>query len=337
MPRRGKRHYTDVWTEEDGSLSRDTPEHDKMAPNQPRGSLDQMDDDVAETDQISGGPLLNRLLSTMRFEDRTPPSEDKSQPNGLPNGTGESSLTNGDLPNGTTGQDSATAEDANHKSQTLPPATALASFDRPPANAQNLSHAQIDERLKAELRHIGFLAPEDEPDYDAHYDDEIAERLRFLQEKLREVSVLNGARKQRVLELAQEHMAYQEYSTIFEDLDSQVQQAYLKRTRTLGKTKKNTKRPGGGGGGGGGHPAQGGVSTANGGVGGISKPGIGDVARQLMNRRAKWQAQIGPVFPPDIRRVRGPGEGIFTDAVMEPLMRPKRLRRGASDWKTDWE
>ena len=323
MPRRGKRHYTEVWAEEDGSLSRDTPEQDRLPPNQPRGSLDQMDDELAETDQISGGPLLNRLLSTMRFEHRTPPTEEKSQSNGLTNGIGESSLTNGDHPNGT--QDSAPTEEANTKSQTVPPATALASLDRPPANAQNLSHAQIDERLKAELRHIGFLSPDNEPDYDAHYDDEIAERLRYLQEKLREVSVVNGARKQRVLELAQEQMAYQEFATILEDLDGQVQQAYLKRTRTLGKTKKNTKRPGGGGGGGN-HPIQGGVSTANGGMAGISKPGIGDMARQLMNRRAEWEAQIGPVFGPDIRRVKGPGESIFTDAVMEPLMRQERER-----------
>lgn len=260
----------------------------------------------------------------MRFEHRTPPTEEKSQPNGVPNGIGEPSLPNGDLPNGTS-HDSAPAEEANNKSQTIPPATALPSLDRPPNNAQSLSHAQIDERLKAELRHIGFLSPDNEPDYDAHYDDEIAERLRYLQEKLREVSVVNGARKQRVLELAQEQMAYQEFATILEDLDSQVQQAYLKRTRTLSKTKKNTKRPGGAGGGGN-HPLQGGVSTANGALGGISKPGIGDVARQLMNRRANWEAQIGPVFPPDIRRVRGPGEGIFTDAVMEPLMRQERER-----------
>ena len=304
-------------------MSRDTPEQDKLPANQPRGNLDQMDDDVAETDQLSGGPLLNRLLSTMRFEHRTPPTEEKSQPNGLTNGLGESTLTNGDLLNSTS-HDSAPTEEASSKSQAIPPATAFPPLDRPPTNAQNLSHGQIDERLKAELRHIGFLSPDTEPDYDAHYDDEIAERLRYLQEKLREVSVVNGARKQRVLDLAREQMAYQEFATIHDDLDSQVQQAYLKRTRTLGKTKKNAKRPGGAGGGS--HPIQGGVSTANGPAGGVSKPGIGDVARGLMIRRENWMARIGPVFPPDIRRVRGPGEGIFTDAVMEPLMRQERER-----------
>ena len=317
MPRRGKRHYTEVWAEEDGSLSRDTPEQDSLPPNQPRGSIDQMEDKIAETDQISSGPLLNRLLSTMRFEHRAPP-EENAQTNGLCNGTGESSLTNGDLPNGTSHEQNT--EDSNNKPASLPSATALSTSDRPPTNTPNLTHAQIDERLKAELRHIGFLSPDNEPDYDAHYDDEIAERLRYLQDELRRVSILNGARKQRVLDLAQEQMAYQEYATILEDLDGQVQQAYLKRTRTMSKSKKNTKRPGGAGGGS--HPANGGVSTD----GGVSKPGIGDVARQLMTRRAKWEEKIGPVFRNDIRRVRGKGEEIFGDAVMEPLMRIEKER-----------
>ena len=320
MPRRGKRHYTEVWAEEDGSLSRESPEQDGLPPNQPRGGLDQMDDDTAETDQISSGPLLNRLLSAMRFEHRVPP-EDRVQTNGITNGNGEASLTNGDLPNGTSHESNGTEESS--KPTSLPPATALPSSDRPPSNAPNLSHAQVDERLKAELRHIGFLAADDEPDYDAHYDDEIAERLRYLQDELRRVSILNGARKARVLDLAQEQMAYQEYATILEDLDGQVQQAYLKRTRTLGKNKKNTKRPGGAGGG---SHAVGGAGSSSVADGGVSKPAIGDVARQLMNRRAKWEEKIGPVFRGDIRRVRGKGEGIFTEAVMEPLIRAEKER-----------
>ena len=315
MPRRGKRHYTDVWAEEDGSLSRDTPENDRLPPNQPRGNIDQMDDDVAETDQISSGPLLNRLVSTMRFEHRPPPSEDRAQPNGIMNGTGEPPVTNGDLPNGIGHE--TTSQDQPYANKSLPPATALASSDRPSGSTPNLPHAQVDERLRAELRHIGFLSPDNEPDYDAHYDDEIAERLRYLQAELKRVSILNGARKQRVLDLAQEQMAYQEYATILDDLDGQVQQAYMKRTRTLGKAKKNTKRPGGAGGGS--HPA-----LAN--DGSISKPGIGDVARQLMIRRNKWEDNIGPVFQNDIKRVRGKGEDIFEERDMEPLIRREKER-----------
>jgi len=45
-----------------------------------------------------------------------------------------------------------------------------------------------------------------------------------------------------------------------------------------------------------------------------------------MSRRAKWEEKIGPVFRNDIRRVRGKGEGIFTDGDMEPLMAQEKER-----------
>lgn len=328
MPRRGKRHYTEIWAEEDGHISLDGAHQttEKLPPNQPRGNVEQIDDEIAETDQVSSGPMLSRLLSAMRVEHRPSPIEDKDKPNGLTNGigTGEPSTNGLNIPASTSNENPL---DDNKAS--LPPATFM-----PESSSQNwktpaakLDHHQIDERLKAELRNIGFLGQDLEPDYDAHYDDEIAERLRTLQAELRRVSVVNGARKARILELANERMAHQEYNTILEDLDGQVQQAYLKRTRTLGKGKKNAKRPGGAGGGshlvangGGGGGGANGVSGA-GGAAGVTKAGIGDLARQLMERRKKWEGKIGPVFGDDVTRVRGDGEGIFGEEVMEPLMK----------------
>ena len=315
MPARGSRHYTEVWAEEDGSMALDMPQ-DRLPSNQARGSLEDMDDDVAETDQVSSGPLTSRLLSTLRFEDRAPQTDDKPQTNGVTSNT-DTVMTNGDLPNGIH-HENESSQDAGSKPATIPSATALPEGTRSSANNSNLSHSQLDDRLKAELRHIGFLSADDEPDYDRHDDDEVAERLRWLQARLREVSVLNGARKRRVLQLAEEQLAFQEYKTILDDLDNQVQQAYLKRARTAGKSKKNAKRPGGAAG-----------SLANGGAvngvaGAISKPGIGDLARQLMNRRARWEEKIGPVFNGDVRRVRGKGEGIFGEREMEALVRMER-------------
>ena len=350
MPRRGTKPYHETWAEEDGGMVIDSPQ-DHLNPNQARGSIDQMDDDVAETDQISGGPMLNRLLSLMRFEHRAPPNEEKAPPNGsqangsVLNGSlnGDASLAADDLSNfdpfaaeeamnnpllaATTSTAAAPPTSAPPTTKTLPPATYLPDTARAPGNAApQLNHAQVDDRLKAELRHLGFLAADDEPDYDAHYDDVVAQRLRFLQNKLRDVSTVNGARKQRVLELAEEQMAHQEYSTILEDLDFQVQQAYLKRARTAGKSKKNAKRPGGAGGGShavvggaGGAAAAAGVGGAGGG-GGLSKPGIGDVARQLMNRRQRWENSIGPVFGGNVRRVRTDGDSIFGTEVMRVLV-----------------
>lgn len=330
MPRRGKRHYSEIWAEEDGHIFPEGGHQtaDKLPPNQGRGSLEQIDDDIAETDQISGSPLLNRLLSTMRFEHRLSPNDEREKPNGISNSAAEASSSS------FTNLASTTTDNALEESKaSLPPATFM-----PESNSQSwktptlkLDHHQMDERLKVELRHIGFFGPESEPDYDAHYDDEVAERLRILQAELKRVSIVNGARKSRVLELANERMAYQEYSTILEDLDSQVQQVYLKRTRTLGKSKKNTKRPGGAGGGshlmaisGGGAGIYG--ALGSGGSAGMTKPGIGDLARQLMERRKKWVSKIGPIFGDDVTRVRGKEEGIFEEALMEPLMKAELER-----------
>ncbi|KAL8942208.1 MAG: hypothetical protein Q9216_001784 [Gyalolechia sp. 2 TL-2023] len=339
MPRRGKRHYTEIWAEEDGQFSLDSNQHDKdiLPPNQPRGNLEQMTDEIAETDQISNGPLLNRLLSTMRFENRISPSDD-TKPNGNPTINGDvpmsNGLPNGDNANGTTeNHDEPSSQQPGSKppSSSLQPATympesSLPSWRQSAANSSiKMDAATIDDRLKQELRYIGFLAADNsEPDYDAHYDDEVAERLRMLQEELRRVSLENGARKARILELANERMAYQEYSTILDDLDGQVQQAYLKRTRTLGKSKKNIKRPGGAGGGS--HPVH--INGAGGDAVGISKPGIGDLARQLMARRQKWVDMISPVFDGEVGGgLQFDGKGtVFEEVIMERLMKAERDR-----------
>ncbi|KAL8729010.1 MAG: hypothetical protein Q9166_005011 [cf. Caloplaca sp. 2 TL-2023] len=324
MPRRGKRHYTEVWAEEDGQFSLDHNRNgeDKLPPNQPRGNLEQMNDEIAETDQISNGPMLNRLLSTMRFENRPSPSDDR--PNGNATTNGDVPMTNG-ITNGDT-NGTAEPDDSSQPTKTsaLPPATHMPESNLPSWRSSTLKMdaATVDDRLRQELRYIGFLGPDSEPDYDAHYDDEVAERLRTLQEELRRVSLENGARKARILELANERMAYQEYATICEDLDGQVQQAYLKRTRTLGKNKKNAKRPGGAGGGS--HAVYGADGSA-----GVSKPAIGDLARQLMTRRQKWVDMIGPVFDEESMGVGLNFEGkktVFGDADMERLMKAERER-----------
>ncbi|KAL8641385.1 MAG: hypothetical protein Q9228_001798 [Teloschistes exilis] len=332
MPPRGKRHYSEIWAEEDGQFSLDSnpQEVDKLPPNQPRGNLEQMTDDIAETDQISNGPMLNRLLSTMRFENRPSPSDDRTPASMNGDVPMTNGVTNGET-NGVTDHNDDSSQNAfKLPSATLAPATYMPESSqsswRSACNNIRMDAASIDDRLKLELRYIGFLSEDSgEPDYDAHYDDEVAERLRTLQEELRRVSLENGVRKARILELAKERMAYQEYSTIREDLDTQVQQAYLKRNRTLSKTKKNPKKPGGAGGG---------SHLVNGGMGGgadvgISKPGIGEPVRQLMNRRQKWVDMIGPVFED------GEGEEglnlehkptIFDAASMERLIKAEKER-----------
>ncbi|EHA54446.1 hypothetical protein MCOR27_003437 [Pyricularia oryzae] len=387
MPKRGKRHYTEIWAEEDGAMNVDSgPGRDRLPTNQPRGNIDQMNDNVAETDKLSVGPLLSRLLCAMRPEGRTQQTETEKPPQAAFPDPGLS--LNGDLggaeeadafaaggnfelgPNGelvmvggpppapstqplafpdtqlsasnlfdSLGQSSTPAA-----GKTLPPATFMAESSTDAwkkASHPKLDYSQVDERLKQELRHIGFLPlpdaataatngggaasgtngtantgvaaggadPSWTADYDAGFDDEVAARLRLLQSRLREQMLVNGARKARLMELVRERMAHQEYTTILEDLDTQVQQAYLKRTRTMGKGKAKKNRPVA-------------VSAA------MARPGIGDHARTLMERRRRWIENIGPIFEDDmiskVPRSSDPGSTIFQDDTMSGLIEAEK-------------
>lgn len=298
MPPRGKKHYKDTWAEEDGSMNIDRTNGDSLPLNQGRGSIDQVTDDTAETDQVSVGPMVSRLYSLLRYEHRAPAEEN------LTNGTanGEPS-TNGAL-NGGDSMDLDNPAPEQSENKPLPSATSFP--DASPTGfkvpAAKLDHAQLDERLKAELRHVGFISPDDNPDYDAHYDDDIAQRLRLLQSELKKQITINNARKARILDIARERMAHQEYTTIHDDLDTQVQQAYLKRSRTLGKSKKGSQAKN--------RPGAGGAHI------GAARPAIGDAARTLMDRRKRWEDCIGPVFQDCKTSVPGVGETVFEPGVM---------------------
>ncbi|PNH38744.1 hypothetical protein VD0004_g8099 [Verticillium dahliae] len=331
MPKRGKRHYTEIWAEEDGAMQVDSPsKREKLAPNVPRGTIDVMDDEVGETDKLSVGPLLSRLVSIMRPESRPPTDEDKPNVNGTTNGdvsmAGSTNGENGDLSMSFGGGGGGGGED--NKPPTMPPATFMAESNSESwkkATHPKLDYAQVDERIKQELKHMGFLPHEGpiDADYDGAFDDEVAARLRLLQDRLRSQMLINGARKARLTELVKERMAHQEYQTILEDLDSQVQAAYLKRTRTMGKSKK-AKRPAGN------------SAAAAAAAAGMARPGIGDVTKMLMERRARWIGTIGSVFEDEnlgkVPRVEKPGSSIFKPAEMAQL-----LKREKEQWDEEVE
>lgn len=325
IPKRGKRHYTEIWAEEDGAMSVDIPQQgrDKLPPNQARGSIEDLDDAAAETDQVSTGPLLSRLLATLRPERRAPPSEEKPATNGLTNGD---TNANGEA-NGDSGELSQSLNDG---PAPVPPATQMADSNSEAwkkATHPKLDQAQVAERLKQELRHIGFLSPDAEPDYDGHFDDEIAARLRFLQSRLKERMIINGSRKARLMDLVKERMAFQEYNTILEDLDSQVVGAYSKRTRTMGKNKK-TKRPGGAGGG---------SHFAGGSGAGMAKPGIGDMTKTIMERRKKWKDSIGTVFDSEFKVPRANNPKGENTSIFKPEDMAEFVRKEREAWDEDAE
>ncbi|KAK4129204.1 hypothetical protein N657DRAFT_60885 [Parathielavia appendiculata] len=377
MPKRGKKHYTEIWAEEDGAMAIDSSPpggRDRLPPNQARGTIEMLDDEVAETDKLSVGPLLSRLLQAMRPEHRAPSAEDKQGGANGVGGDGDSmngiatfDFSFGDNPppasqaNGSNGIISqAPNPDQPPQPQSLPPATFMPESNTEAwkkATHPKLDYAQVDERIKQELRHIGFLAPlPQDPslagsstttnptnnpsnttaplagqaidpattaEYDGHYDDEVAARLRLLQSRLREQALLNGARKARLTELVKERMAFQEYQTILEDLDSQVQAAYLKRTRTMGKKPKKA-RPGQSA------AAAASATAAGGAAGGVgmARPGIGDLTRTLMERRRRWIESIGTVFDDEglakVPRASDTDSSIFRPGEMAELLKRER-------------
>jgi len=373
MPKRGKRHYSEIWAEEDGAMAIDSSPQggrDKLPPNQARGNIDNMDDEVAETDKLSVGPLLARLLQAMRPEHRAQVPEDKPMVNGI-NGDGDSingistfdfsfdsstaippapsssqprlngTVTNGGT-NGITSTNGAGTGQVNpaglvngQQPTSLPPATFMPESNSEPwkkASHPKLDYTQVDERVKQELRHIGFLpllphdpanpnaTPQPDPanaaEYDGHFDDEVAARMRLLQTRLREQVLLNGARKARLTDLVKERMAYQEYQTILEDLDSQVQAAYLKRTRTMGKKPKKAR------------PGAAAVPSAAAAAAGMARPGIGDLTKTLMERRRRWIENIGTVFDDEglarVPRSSDEGSTIFKQAEMAEFMKKEK-------------
>lgn len=299
---RGTRHYKEIWQEEDNAMALDR-DSGKLPPNQARGELGMITDDVAQTDQVSLGPISERVLALMKSE-RKAATEDKDGDNAMDglNGDGLDLQTG---PGEDAEQSASHFAESNRSDWKLP--------------TSKVDYGGMDERLKNELRYIGFLGQEDEPGFDGHWDDEVAERIRVLQTELRRVSIENGARKALLLDKVKEHMAHQEFSTIQEDLDGQIVQAFLKRNRTLNKPSKNKKRPGG--------------SAALATLGsGVSKPGIGDVARTLIDRRRRWMETLQGIFDEDFTKVKSDADRLFGDDFMKEKMKAEE-----ENWDEDTE
>ncbi|EMC98927.1 hypothetical protein BAUCODRAFT_145928 [Baudoinia panamericana UAMH 10762] len=300
IPNRGTKSYKDVWAAEDGLTGIEPPAKLELSANEARGSMDDMDDNTAETDEVSLGPATERLMALLRA---APSGNTKKEEDA----DGDTTMGNGDDT-----QDVPTTAGATEEKQA--PATCL------PPEAPRLPNAPpmpdfetLDQRLMQELRYAGLIGPTEQPNYDAHADDEVAARLRTLQAELRRVARLNNIRKARVLELTEERMAMQEYSNIADDLDNQVNAAYLKRNRSLASkpSKKGANKAG-----------QRGVA----GVGMVGQRGVSDGVRALMQKRRDWIEMVGPVVKYGRAGILGEGETVFDE---ESLRRCERGEREA--------
>ncbi|PWW75076.1 hypothetical protein C7212DRAFT_206372 [Tuber magnatum] len=266
--------YAEAWAVEDNSFaSPSASANGPRNPNIPKGNPDALTDDVLEKDDLlSCGPLLSRVIAAIIPEELNP---DASM------GDGDASSSSQTQANGESAPQVVTAS-------TMPEST-QPGWKVPVGKSD---YQTLEERIQREMAYIGLLGPNTEPDWKSREDDDVSARLRMLQAQLRDQSALNGARKARIAKILKDQLAYQEYATILDDLDKQVEQAYSKRTRNMKATKKKKMVPNG-------------VGVAQ------ARVGIGEAARTLMERRKKWMDSIGPVFEEGLMRL--PKGSIFGD------------------------
>lgn len=141
-----------------------------------------------------------------------------------------------------------------------------------------MDYPELEDKLITELNFIGLLDVAS-IDWTQSADDEIAANLRALQNDLHQMSATNFARKQKLMNLTTDEMAKDEYTTILDDLDKQVEQAFLKRNRSIKATKK--KRG----------PGEKGIA--------VTKVSIGSNIRSLMEKRQRWIQRIGSICTTD--------------------------------------
>ena len=321
------RVYTDTWTESDGpnagySISPAPSNNTNTNHFRPIGSSDILSDDILETDDISCGPLVSRLLSAIMNDNS---EEDESVAGNIKT---ESNSEDKD-------DDTAKTAATNSSIST--------GFIEPSWKIGTLKadYGSLEERLKREFRYVGILDVnllkneqkkrqqfknaivngvhngsagnsndvDDDLEIDwltGQEDDEICYELRELQKKLKQATKFNQAAKKRLLPLVEEQMAYQEYSRILDDLDRQVDQAYLKRIRNPRSKKKKS--------------GAGAVSSTS----SLVAAGANQVTveqkpslRALLDKRLRWIEKVGPVFkPPEIMK-RMPGETVLKDLQLD--------------------
>ncbi|KAI7855465.1 histone acetyltransferases subunit 3-domain-containing protein [Circinella umbellata] len=103
----------------------------------------------------------------------------------------------------------------------------------------------MEERLRRELQYVGLLSEgglgddddDEETDWHAREDDEISAQLRRLGKELQEQTKVNEFRKERLLQVVDTQLQYDQYRQVLDVLDVQVEQSYLKRFRVQ-KAKK---------------------------------------------------------------------------------------------------
>lgn len=343
--------YTDIWKKEDsktlGNIS-PLPYRDPTS-ILPKRSGASLDDSILETEDISCGPLLSRLLSAILQDEKDDKVNEKKS---------QDQPVKSEIPDDVTSPQSHNIEDLALTAQTSPAnsvkderQSALLPLhnDKYPSmmmkdiqlgggttntlpnaedwniNTINLDYPTFEERLKRELKYVGIYMnlPKnennsygDDPDWlTGREDDEISAELRGLQSSLKAVTKRNQKRKEILKPLLERELAWEEYSSILDDLDKQIDQAYVKRIRA---PKKKKKHHGSGSGNNTHHNINGGASGNNASASQLAQQKAANSSlKALLEKRQRWISKIGPIFDkPEIMK-RIPKESVFKDMDQE--------------------
>ncbi|PVH14192.1 uncharacterized protein CXQ87_002319 [Candidozyma duobushaemuli] len=283
--------YADVWAEEDANLrsklSSPAPQKPPLESYKPKGTQDDVNDEKLLTEDVSVGPLSSRLLSAILS---------------IHEAKGESARDDD--------EESIKSEDTRSEANMSldeDVATQLDS-DAYRVTSEVNDFYSMEERLKRELKYIGIFMNMptkgekakrggsiiDSDEWLLHKeDDEVSAEIRVLQEELKGAVVRNRQRKKVLVPVLEEQLAYQEYCTILEDLDNQVNTAYTKRLKAKSRKKK----------------------TPEGTVNVAQQQAANSGLRALMEKRRRWIESIGSLFKPPQLMKRVPTESIFKDQV----------------------
>lgn len=253
---------------------------------------------------ISCGPLTSRILSALVPEESFYRKREERRDEGFGNGADA---------------DADADVDADADAQGFPEGSAakLPGEDEDELDGSDGSkrvdlhkpdYGTLDNRLKRELKYIGVYMNVQQilgdPNFDQDWcekkeDDEVCREMRQLQRELKVVQRRNNRRKRILAPMVEEQIAWQEYMTVLEDLNKQVEQHYRRRLNV--NPRKSRRR--------GGHHKDRESSVkedqnANHLVTSASFQG-------LLAKRAKWIQKIGPLFRPEREMRHMPEESIF--------------------------
>ncbi|OCF45848.1 hypothetical protein I317_00336 [Kwoniella heveanensis CBS 569] len=289
VPARG-RHYTEVWDEEDGNPPGTTPRfpipalrQEQLLEQQPNGApppvphfvpVNELQETTLIEEQRGLGSLTERVVAAFvgRFGFGHNHGGDKKDSSDQDKESKDAS---------------ASASAPNLESEME---------DREPAK---VDVAELEERMKKELKGVMLLGEHEEFDPRNREDDEVTSSLRQCQRLLSQQTAINDARKNRLAEIAKQRLAYTEYTSALEGIEKSIEAAWAKRIKKYGTTPKKSN-------------SNHGNSQAN----GSGRPPVPETMKKLVDIRKHWIEVVGAKMK---ERPRGEMVGIPAKSIYEGI------------------